>query len=65
MYQRPSVSETQELAGKGRIHNDGIILFVHQLPPPPSYSSQRAMGLHLDLLVELCASIYVPLFMRP
>ena len=44
-HQRPSFSEIQELAGKGRLHttDDGTILLVRQPTPQPAPDSQRAV----------------------
>ena len=62
-HNRPSLSDIQELAGKGRLHtiNDGIVLLVRNPPPDAPSSTGRAAC----LLNDEPARIYVPLLMRP
>ena len=45
-HQRPSISEIQELAGKGllRTTDDGTVLLVRQPTPQPPPDSQRPVG---------------------
>ena len=66
-HQRPSFSEIQELAGKGRLHttDDGTVLLVRQPTPQPAPYSQRPVGRAVCLLTDGPICIYVPLIMRP
>ena len=66
-HQRPSFSEIQELAGKGRLHttDDGTVLLVRQPTPQPPSDSQRPVGRAACLLNDEPIRIYVPLLMRP
>ena len=62
-HHRPSLSDIQELAGKGRLHitDDDIALLVRNPPPDAPSSTGRAAC----LLNDEPARIYVPLLMRP
>ena len=66
-HQRPSFSEIQELAGKGRLHttDDGIVLLVRQPTPQPAPDSRRPVERAGGLLNDEPIPIYVPLLMRP
>ena len=66
-HQRPSISEIQELAGKGllRTTDDGTVLLVRQPTPQPPPDSQRPVGLAACLLNDEPIRIYVPLLMCP
>ena len=66
-HQRPSFSEIQELAGKGRLYttDDGTALLVRQPSPQPPSDSQRSVGRAACLLNDEPIRIYVPLPMRP
>ena len=66
-HQRPSFSEIQELAGKGRLHttDDGIVLLVRQSTPQPPSDSQHPVRRAACLLNDEPIRIYVPLLMRP
>ena len=66
-HQRPSFSEIQELAGKGRLHttDDGTVLLVRQPTPQPPPDSQRPVGRAACLLNDEPIRIYVLLLMRP
>ena len=48
-HQRSSFSGIQELAGKGRLHttDNGIVLIVGQLTPPPQPEWHRRAGVRL------------------
>ena len=45
-HQRPSFSEIQKIAGKGRLHttDDGTVLLVHHPTPQSPPDSQRPVG---------------------
>ena len=66
-HQCPSFLEIQELASKGRLPttDDGIVLLVCQLTPPPLSPSRRSVGRVACLLNDGPVCIYVPLLMRP
>ena len=66
-HQRPSFSEIQELAGKGRVHttDNGTVLLVRQPIPQPAPDTQRPVGHAACLLNDYPIRIYVPLLMRP
>ena len=66
-HQRPSLSDSQELAGKGRLHtpDDDIVLLVGNPQPPPPPDAPRSVGRAACLLNNEPVRIYVPLFMRP
>ena len=66
-HQRPSFSEIQELAGKGRLYttDDGTALLVRQPSPQPPSDSQRSVGRAACLLNDEPIRIHVPLLMRP
>ena len=67
-HKRSSLSDIQELTGKGRLHTteDDIVLLVHNPIPPPIRSDlpvsvERADCLLNDEPIRIC----VPLLMRP
>ena len=65
---RPSPSDIQELAGKGRLHttDDDIVLLVRNPTLPPTSSDKpNSVGRAACLLNDEPVRIYVPLFMRP
>ena len=66
-HQRLSLSETQELAGKGRLHttDEGVVLLVHQLTPPHPSDSPRPVGRAACLLNDEPVRLYVQPVMRP
>ena len=67
-HKRPSLSDIQELAGKGRLHttDDVIVLFVHNPTPPLTTSGELSSGGRAAcLLNDEPIRIYVPLLMRP
>ena len=66
-HQRPSFSEIEELAGKGRFHttDDGTVLLVRQPTPQPRPDSQRPVGRAACLLNDEPILLYVLLLMRP
>ena len=66
-HQRPSFSEIQNLAGKGRLHttDDGIVLPFRQPTPHPPPASQHPVGRAACLLNDECIRTYVSLLMRP
>ena len=68
--QRPSLSDIQELAGKGRLHttDNDIVLLVRNPPPPPPPPPPDAfssVGRAACLLNDEPVRIYVLLLMRP
>ena len=66
-HQRPSLSDIQELAGKGRSHttDDDIVLLVRNPTPPPPPDEPSSVGRAACLLNDEPIRIYVPLIMRP
>ena len=67
-HNRPSLSDIQELAGKGRLHtiNDGIVLLVRNPTPPLTTSADpSSVGRAACLLNVEPICIYIPLLMRP
>ena len=67
-HKRPSLSNIQELDGKGRLHttDDDIVLFVRNPPPPPPpLGVPSSVGRAACLLNDDPVRIYVPLLMRP
>ena len=65
---RPSLSDIQELAGKGRLHttDDDIVLLVRNTTLPPTSSDKpNSVGRAACLLNDEPVHIYVPLLMRP
>ena len=65
---RPSLSDIQELAGKGRLDttDDDIVLLVRNTTLPPTSSDKpNAVERAACLLNDEPARIYVPLLMRP
>ena len=64
-HQHPPFSETQELAGKGRLHatDEDIVLLVRN--QTPAHYSLRRVGRAACLLGDEPTRIYVPLLMRP
>ena len=66
-HQRPSFSEIQELAGKGRLHTTYhvIVLLVRQPTPQPPSDSQHPVRRAARLLNDEPTRSYVPLLMRP
>ena len=66
-HQRPSFSEIQGLAGKGRLHttDDGIVLLVRLPNPQPPSVSQRPVGRVACSLNDEPAHVYATLLMRP
>ncbi|CAN0544121.1 unnamed protein product, partial [Laminaria digitata] len=66
-HQRPSFSEIQDLAGKGKLHttDDDIVMLVRKTNPPPPPDSTRPVGCTACLLNDEPVRIYVPLLMRP
>ena len=66
-HKRPPLSDTQELAGKGRLHtiDDDIVLLVRNPTLPPTRSDKpNSVGRAACLLNDEPVRIYVPLFMR-
>ena len=67
-HKRPSLSDIQELAGKGRLHStdDDIILLVRNPTPPTTTSGEpSSVGRAARLLNDEPILIYVPVLMRP
>ena len=67
-HKRPSLSDIQELAGKGRLHStdDDIILLVRNPTLPPTRSDKpNSVGRVACLLNDEPVCIYVPLLMCP
>ena len=66
-HTRPSLSDIQELAGKGRLHttDDDIALLVRNPTPPPRSAKANSVGRAGCLLNDEPVRIYVPLLMRP
>ena len=65
---RPSLSDIQELTGKGRLHttDDDIVLLVRNMTPPLTTSSEpSSVGRAACLLNDEPIRIYVPLLVRP
>ena len=63
-HKRPSLSDIQELAGKGRLHttNDDIVLLVRNPTPPLTTSAEpSSVGRVACLLNDEPIRIYVPL----
>ena len=50
-HKRPSLSDIQELAGRGRLHtaDDDIVLLVRDTTPPPTTSDEPVSYTHLTL----------------
>ena len=65
-HQRPSLSDIQELAGKGRLHttDDNVVLLVRNPPPAPP-DAPSSVGRADCLLNDEPVRIYVFLLMRP
>ena len=65
-HQRPSFSEIQGLAGKGRLHttDDGIVLLVRQSTTQPPSDSQHPVGRAACLSNDDHVRVNVPLLMR-
>ena len=65
-HQRPSLSDIQELTGKGRLHttDDDIVLLVRNPTSPPTPDVPSSMGRAACLLSDEPVRIYVPLLMR-
>ena len=65
-HQSPSLSEIQELAGKGRLHttDDGIVLLVRQSTTQPPSDSQHPVGRAACLSNDDHVRVNVPLLMR-
>ena len=67
-HKRPSFSDIQELAGKGRLHtteDDFVLLVRNPTPPPPRSAEPSSVGRAACLLNDESIRIYVPLLMRP
>ena len=67
-HKHPSLSDIQELAGKGRLHttNDDIVLLVRNPTPPPTTPDEpSSVGRAACLLNDKPIRIHVPLLMRP
>ena len=66
-HQRPSLSDIQELAGKGQLHttDDDIVLLVRNSTPPPKPDTRSWVGRSACLLNDEPIRIYVPPLMRP
>ena len=67
-HKRPSLSDIQELAGKGRLHttDDDVVLLVRNPTPPPKTSDEPgSAGQAACLLNDEPIRINVPLLMRP
>ena len=67
-HKRPSLSDIEELAGKGRLHmsDDGIVLLVRNPTPPLTTSAEpSSVGRAACLLNDGPIRIYVPLLMHP
>ena len=65
---RTSLSDTKELAGKGRLHttDDDIVLLVRTPTLPPTrYDKPNSVGRAVCLLNDEPVRNYVPLLMRP
>ena len=65
-HQRPSLSDIEELAGKGRLHmsDDGIVLLVRNPTPPLTTSAEpSSVGRAARLLNDEPIRIYLPLLM--
>ena len=65
---RPSLSDIQELGGKGRLQStdDDMVLLVHNPTLPPTRSDKpNSVGRATCLLHDEPVRIYVPLLMRP
>ena len=68
LCKRPSLSDIQELAGKGRLRttDDDIVLLVrHPAPPLTTSAEDSSLGRAACLLNDEPIRIYVPLLMRP
>lgn len=65
-HQRPSFSEVQELAGKGRLHTmqEGIVLIYRKLIPPLLPGASRPVGPAACLLSFKPIRIFVHLLMH-
>ena len=67
-HKRPSLSDIQEMAGKGRLHttDDYIVLLVRNPTLPPTRSDEpKSVERAACLLNDEPVRIYVPLLMRP
>ena len=67
-HKRPSLSDIQELGGKGRLHitDDDIVLLVRNPTLPPTRSDKlNSVGRAACLLNDELVRIYAPLPMRP
>ena len=66
--QRPSLSDIQELAGKGRLHttdNDIVLLVRNPTPPLKTSVESSSVGRAACFLNDEPIRIYVPLLMGP
>ena len=67
-HQRPSLSDIQDLADKGRLYttDDDIALLVRNPTPPLAKSAEtNSVGSVACLLIDEPIRMYVPLRMRP
>ena len=65
-HQRPSLSDIQELAGKGRLHKtDDYIVRLVRNPPLPPPDEPSSVGRAACLLNDDLIRVYVSLLMRP
>ena len=67
-HKRTSLSDIQELVGKGRLYttDEDIILLVRNPTLPPTRSDEpNSVGRAACLLNDEAVRIYVPLLMRP
>ena len=65
---RPSLSDNQELPGKGRLHptgDDTILLVRNPTPPLTTSAEPSSVGRAVCLLNDEPIRIYAPLLMRP
>ena len=67
LHQRPSLSDIQELARKGRLlmTDAEVVLLVGNSTPPPMPDVPSSVGQAACLLNDEPIRIYVPLLMRP
>ena len=67
-HKSPSLSDIQELSGKGRLHttdDDFVLLVRNPTPPPPMSAEPRSVRHAACSLNDEPIRIYVPLLMRP
>ena len=66
-HKRPSLSDIQELAGKGRLHTTygGIVLLARNSTAPPPPDTPSSVGRAACLVNNEPVRIYAPLLMRP